>query len=164
MGPNVREHSKRGGGISFKTVLGPAVQGNGLGPGCPRQRFGRWGLRCHRVTGSHSRPSPPAAPSSCRGSGSVSNQRGHTWHCPDPPPPAQSRHRDYEGMPRTEREGGVGTRPWWLALLPCGGAYWPLALGPSAMTSRHPDYCGHPHCRGHPPAWGGTPWRPPLMA
>ena len=31
--------------------------------------------------------------------------------------------------------GGVGTRPWWLALLACGGAYRPLALGPSAMTS-----------------------------
>ena len=24
--------------------------------------------------------------------------------------------------------GGGGTRPWWLALLACGGAYWPLAL------------------------------------
>ena len=44
---------------------------------------------------------------------------------------------------------GVGTRPWWLALLACGGAYWPLALEPSAMASRHL------HCRGHPPAWGG---------
>ena len=44
--------------------------------------------------------------------------------------------------------GGVGTRPWWLALLACGGAYWPLAFEPSAMTSRHPYYCGHPHCRG----------------
>ena len=32
--------------------------------------------------------------------------------------------------------GGVGTRPWWLALLACGGAYWPLAFEPSAMTSR----------------------------
>ena len=52
--------------------------------------------------------------------------------------------------------GGFGTRPWWLALLACGGAYWPLALEPSAMTSRPPHYCGHPHCRGHPPAWGGT--------
>ena len=41
--------------------------------------------------------------------------------------------------------GGVGTRPWWLALLACGGAYWPLAT--SAMTSGHPHYCGHPHCR-----------------
>ena len=51
--------------------------------------------------------------------------------------------------------GGVGTRPWWLALLACGGAYWPLALEPSAMTSRHPYHCGHPHCRGHPPARGG---------
>ena len=50
---------------------------------------------------------------------------------------------------------GVGTRPWWLALLACGGAYWPLALEPSAMTSRHPYYCGHPHCHGHPPAPGG---------
>ena len=45
--------------------------------------------------------------------------------------------------------GGVGTRPWWLALLACGGADWPLALEPSAMTSRHPYYCGHP------PAWVG---------
>ena len=45
--------------------------------------------------------------------------------------------------------GGGGTRPWRLALLACGGAYWPLALEPSAMTSRHPYYCGHP------PAWGG---------
>ena len=53
------------------------------------------------------------------------------------------------------RGGGFGTRPWWLALLACGGAYWPLAFEPSAMTSRHPYYCGHPHCRGHPPAWGG---------
>ena len=69
--------------------------------------------------------------------------------------------------------GGFGTRPRWLALLACGGAYWPLALEPSAMTSRHPYYCGHPHCRGHPPAPGGgvgNPectfclWRPPLTA
>ena len=45
--------------------------------------------------------------------------------------------------------GGVGTRPWWLALLACGGAYCPLALEPSATTSGHPYYCGHP------PAWGG---------
>ena len=51
--------------------------------------------------------------------------------------------------------GGVGTRPWWLALLACGSAYWPLAFEPSAMTSGHPHYCGHPHCHGHPPAWGG---------
>ena len=29
--------------------------------------------------------------------------------------------------------GGVGTRPWWLALLACGGAYWPLAFEPSAI-------------------------------
>ena len=51
--------------------------------------------------------------------------------------------------------GGFGTRPWWLALLACGGAYWPLALEPSAMTSRHPYYCGHPYFCGHPPAWVG---------
>ena len=38
--------------------------------------------------------------------------------------------------------GGVGTRPGWLALLACGGAYWPFALEPSAMTSRHPHCCG----------------------
>ena len=51
--------------------------------------------------------------------------------------------------------GWVGTRPWWLALLACGGAYWPLAFEPSAMTSSHLYYCGHPHCRGHPPSWVG---------
>ena len=59
--------------------------------------------------------------------------------------------------------GEVGTRPWWLALLACGGAYWPLALEPSAMTSRHPHYWGHPHCCGHPPAWGGGESRMQLL-
>ena len=60
------------------------------------------------------------------------------------------------GHPRFAwNRGGVGTRPWWLALLACGGTYWPLALEPCAMTSKHPHYCGHPHCRGHPPAWVG---------
>ena len=54
------------------------------------------------------------------------------------------------------RGGGVGTRPWWLALLACGGAYWPLAFEPSAMTSGHPYYCGHPHCRGG--GGGGVDW------
>ena len=44
---------------------------------------------------------------------------------------------------------GFGIRPWWLALLACGGPYWPLAFEPSAMTRRHP------HCRGHPPSWMG---------
>ena len=48
-----------------------------------------------------------------------------------------------------DRGEGFRTRPWWWALLACGGAYWPLALEPSAMTRRHPHYCGHPHCRGH---------------
>ena len=79
---------------------------------------------------------------------------------------------DVSGWGMTQSGGGVGTRPWWLALLACGGAYWPLALEPSAMTSGHPHYCGHPHCRGHPPAWGGggdpecnfCPWSPPLTA
>ena len=73
---------------------------------------------------------------------------------------------------RGGRGAGVGTRPWWLALLAYGCAYWPLALEPSAMTSRRPYYCVHPHCRGHPPAWGGgghpecnfCPWRPHLTA
>ena len=51
--------------------------------------------------------------------------------------------------------GVFGTRPWWLALLACGSAHWPLALETSALTSRHPYYCGHPHCRGHPCALGG---------
>ena len=54
----------------------------------------------------------------------------------------------------TQGGGGGGTRPWGLALLACGGAYWPLALEPSAMTRRHPHYCGHPHCRGHPHCLG----------
>ena len=51
--------------------------------------------------------------------------------------------------PNNNTGGGVGTRPWWLALLACGGAYWPLAFEPFAMTSGHPHYCGHP------PSWGG---------
>ena len=59
---------------------------------------------------------------------------------------------DVENVTEGWEGGGVGTRPWWLALLACGGAYWPLALEPSAMTSRHPYYCGHPHCCWHPPA------------
>ena len=29
------------------------------------------------------------------------------------------------------RGGGGGTRPWWLALLACGGAHWPLATAHS---------------------------------
>ena len=57
--------------------------------------------------------------------------------------------------PSPEGGGVLGTRPWWLALLACGGAYWPLALEPSAMTSRHPYYCGHLHCREHPHSWVG---------
>ena len=39
------------------------------------------------------------------------------------------------GHSNTSLRGGggrVGTKPWWLALLACGGAYWPLALEPSA--------------------------------
>ena len=49
-----------------------------------------------------------------------------------------------KGSTAQQGRGGFGTRPWWLALLACGGAYWPLALEPSAVTSRHPHYCGHP--------------------
>ena len=58
--------------------------------------------------------------------------------------------------PLTDSGGGGGLAQglWWLALLACGGAYWPVALEPSAMTSRPPYYCGHPHCYGHPPAPG----------
>ena len=65
---------------------------------------------------------------------------------------------------------GVGTRPWWLALLACGGTYWPLTLEPSAMTSRHPYFCGHPHCLRASTCLGGNPecnfcpWRPPRTA
>ena len=29
--------------------------------------------------------------------------------------------------------GRFGTRPWWLALLACGGAYWPLVLKSSVL-------------------------------
>ena len=54
-----------------------------------------------------------------------------------------------------ERGGGIDTGPWWVALLACGSAYWPVAFEPSAMTSRRPHYCGHPHFRWHPPAPGG---------
>ena len=60
---------------------------------------------------------------------------------------------------------GVGTRPWWLALLACGGAYWPLALEP-AMTSRasvllRASAClgGTPECLGG----GGCSSPPPLL-
>ena len=49
-----------------------------------------------------------------------------------------------DGFPQLAPRGGGG----WLALIACGGAFWP-------MTSRHPYYCGHPHCRGHPPFWVG---------
>ena len=73
---------------------------------------------------------------------------------------AQGKWKWSQSVVRRGRGGGVGTRPWWLALLACGGAYWPLALEPSAMTSGHPYYCGHPHCRGHPHCLGGGRWMP----
>ena len=61
--------------------------------------------------------------------------------------------------------GGVGTRPWWLPLLACGGAYWPLALEPSAMTSRHPYFAAGIHLPGGGnPESNFCPWRPPLTA
>ena len=68
---------------------------------------------------------------------------------------AHGHHHIVQCFCSTRGGGGVGTRPWWLALLACGGAYWPLAFEPSATTSRHPYYCGHPHCRGHPRSWVG---------
>ena len=60
--------------------------------------------------------------------------------------------------------GGFGTSPWWLALFACGGAYWPLALEPSAMTSRPPHYCRHPAAWGGNPECNFCPWQPPLTA
>ena len=57
--------------------------------------------------------------------------------------------------------GGGGTRPWWVALLACGGAYWPLTLEPSAMTSvllRASPCLGG----GGDPECNFCPWRPPL--
>ena len=78
----------------------------------------------------HCRGHPPALVGSSRPSGACEPLlMGHPRHAWD--------------------RGGVGTRPWWLALLACGGAYWPLAFEPSAMTSRHPYYYGHP------PSWVG---------
>ena len=61
------------------------------------------------------------------------------------------------GLASTGGGGGDGTRPWGLALLACGGAYWPLTLEPSAMTigggggmaawAPKPDPRPHPHLR-----------------
>ena len=42
----------------------------------------------------------------------------------------------------------VGSVSMWRRLLAS-------RLEPSAMTSKHPYYCGHPYCRGHPPSWVG---------
>ena len=58
------------------------------------------------------------------------------------------------------RDGGVGTRSWWLALLACGGAHWPIAFEPSAMTSRHPYYCG----RGGGGGWWHDARKPRLVS
>ena len=68
--------------------------------------------------------------------------------------------------------GGFGTRPWWLALLACGGAYWPLAIEPSAMTSRQQASVllrasALPWAStflGGNPEYNFCPWRPPLTA
>ena len=61
---------------------------------------------------------------------------------------------------------GVGTRQWWLALLACGGAYWPLALEPSAMTMGMGG--GGEGCRAHTTTatrvtgrWRGRKAQPP---
>ena len=92
--------------------------------------------------------------------GAAKGKQSDTEALCQPPPPrvdpnlgGRRVRRSAAGLPGGG--GGVGTRPWWLALFACGGANWPLTLEPSAMTSRHPYYCGHPHCRGHPPAWVG---------
>ena len=59
----------------------------------------------------------------------------------------------HDGHFGLEGGGGVLGGGGWHKALVVGsvslrGAYWPLAFQPSAMTSRHPYYCGHPHCRG----------------
>ena len=87
-------------------------------------------------------------PGACRGKNRIPQNHGHF--------------KERRCMMHTERAGegggGGGTRPWWLALLACGGTYWPLALAPSAMTSRHPYYCGHPPaCVGIQNATSGYP-------
>ena len=42
------------------------------------------------------------------------------------------------GAPHQVGGGGGGTRPWWLALSACGGAYWPLtAWGLGVHPHRH---------------------------
>ena len=56
--------------------------------------------------------------------------RGHDHQIPH----IKTKH--YSQWHRTQRGGRVGTRPWWLALLACGGACWFLTLESSAMTSR----------------------------
>ena len=63
--------------------------------------------------------------------------------------------------------GGVGTRPWWLALLACGGAYWPLAFEDkqASVLVRASALLRASTC-----PWGGNagcnfcPRRPPLTA
>ena len=44
--------------------------------------------------------------------------------------------------PRVGGRWGFGTRPWRLALVACGSAYWPLTLEPSAMTRGGGGYIG----------------------
>ena len=66
---------------------------------------------------------------------------------------------------RSQWDGGEG----WHKALVVGSVtlwrrLWPLALEPSAMTSRHPHCCGHLHCLGGNPECNFCPWRPPLMA
>ena len=105
---------------------------------------------------------PPSLPSTSIAKPRICGGHGPTRQCGTQPraPLDCVRERDDGTTTQTRRitarmahgargGGGFGTRPWWLALLACGGAYWPLALEPSAMTSRPP------HCRGHPPAWAG---------
>ena len=55
-------------------------------------------------------------------------------------PKSQQCHRSGECHALRHRGGGgggVGTRPWWLVLLACGGAYWPLSGMLNLMTIPH---------------------------
>ena len=118
---------------------------------CLRSAPSRLSLFCERRAARRLRPQPtivtchPRDPHQRAGTGAQPGGRGGGDSAgprtPTPSPPL-------EGASSPRLVGGSGTRPWWLALLACGGAYWPLAFDPSAMTSRHP------HCRGHPPSWG----------
>ena len=68
--------------------------------------------------------------------------------------------------------GGFGTRPWWLALLACGSAYWPLVAQSHQPSPLDKDNgCGvisRPQSSRGPPPWPlarrRTPLRSPLLS